>query len=72
MTPRNYAFAFERTPAGVQIIPAKTPVSSFAASDDEVDFQVDALINDLEVLRPKLKQALIEKLPLGKGRLDGL
>lgn len=61
MKPKLGAFEFEIDIHGARVVVAREPLSSSALSDGELEWQIQALKNDLDALLPKMKQAIREQ-----------
>lgn len=61
MKPKLGAFEFEIDIHGARVVAARKSLSSSALSDGELEWQIQALKNDLDALLPKMKQAIREQ-----------
>ena len=53
--PYSYPFDMEGNVSGVRVIVTREPLCPGCLSDGEVDFQINALKEQLELLRPRMK-----------------
>lgn len=60
MKPHLNAFDFEIDMNGARVVVAKQPLAAGALSDGELEWQIEALKNDLDDLLPKMKRAVAE------------
>lgn len=69
MKNRRKVFGFEIDLRGAWIVVEREPISSCALSDEEVDYQIEGLKNDLDAVAKKMKRAIHEQRskPLGVG-----
>ena len=58
MEPKLKSFAFKINISGASVIVGREPLTSAAMSDGEVDWQIEALKNDLDTVAKKMKAAI--------------
>ena len=58
---RRKVFGFEIDLRGAWIVVQREPISSCALTDDEVDYQIEGLKNDLDAVAKQMKRAIREQ-----------